>query len=131
VTLILFIIKHEVSNIVYRFCTSEPFLVPNRIIDVQIFDIYHLHGAEFLRRLESISWSRNSPPLTEPGGSFPCPQEPSAPSQPTSLRSIQILSFRLRIDLPSGFSRYVSQNFVFSSLPQCVLVAPPMSSSLI
>jgi hypothetical protein len=71
------------------------------------------HGAEpFLRSCQLCSHSRTSHRFMEPEGSLPRPQEPSTgpcaepdrsnPYHPISLRSILILSTRLRLGLSSG-----------------------------
>ena len=92
-----------------------------------------LHGTEsFLRSLQVLSYSRNSPYFTKPKGSSPHSQQPitcSCPQPdrsspyplPTSRRSILILSSHLSLELPrgllpSGFSTKTLYAPVLSSI---------------
>jgi hypothetical protein len=75
----------------------------------------------------------------EPEGSLPCSQEPSTgpypepdqsnPAHPISLRSILLLTTRLRLGLPSGlfpsgFPTYILHAFLFSPFVLHALPSP-------
>jgi hypothetical protein len=88
-------------------------------------DRHQFHGAEcFFRSWQSLSWSINSPPFTEPGRNFSCSSEPATGPCPDPVKSFHTLTpyfFRMRLSIVFSLHVFRQKFCTHFSSPPCLV----------